>query len=724
MTSSREIRHKLPEPLPSKLGTDKVKEFENFQLKLLLSLDDDTRFAKYLEATSTWNTSAVANRGYTAVMDGTTVQVTAEKQARTLELFLRTIASVIPPLSNFIIHQSTSMGSIWSRVRTYYGIRKTGGRCLDWPTINFEANESYECFWERVYSFAEDCLLSPSDDITHCGTKPTVKETFSSSMQNMLVSYWLSNIDSRLPKLVQLHFATQLRSATPMSFREEISEAIPALLQSSVEADLTSAKIQTGNPAIKLCSLCHAAGKFPNNHFLTKCTHLLDHDRKYLQSKTTKFRTRAVDVVEELSEQIDSSAVFTDSKPVPYTAPIVVRKIDIEGSPGFIVQYGKLSAYIYLDYGTTGDLISISEVKRLNLDMHPTQQKAVMADGGTPLQVLGEVYCQFQYSHHKLVFNALVVKEVKGDILGGVPFHKVNDIFARIAKRTIFIGDCCKLQYNPGLPPSLPTSRAVTVARNPSLTTILPGESISMDLPEDFHDEPCVLIEPRLQSPSFNSSKDSDPWLRPTITDVVNDTIELVNTSAVPVTLRRHEQVCNIRRTIVVSESNMYSESNLDCSSSISSDQSAPEIILPHSNCIEINSNLSPELRSKLESLHRTHDEVFSPEIGCYNGASGPFEAHINMGDTKPPQRKGRCPLYCPDTFQILQAKHDDLDKADVTARPSELGISLEYLSPSFLVRKPAGDPKTTAGWRLVTSFGSIAEYSKPQPALMPNVEE
>ncbi len=46
-----------------------------------------------------------------------------------------------------------------------------------------------------------------------------------------------------------------------------------------------------------------------------------------------------------------------------------------------------------------------------------------------------------------------------------------------------------------------------------------------------------------------------------------------------------------------------------------------------------------------------------------------------------------------------------------------DVNISVEYLNPSFLVRKPNGST------RLVTAFGEVDQYSKPQPSLMPNVE-
>ena len=50
-------------------------------------------------------------------------------------------------------------------------------------------------------------------------------------------------------------------------------------------------------------------------------------------------------------------------------------------------------------------------------------------------------------------------------------------------------------------------------------------------------------------------------------------------------------------------------------------------------------------------------------------------------------------------------------------AKPEQVNVSVEYLNISFLVKKPSG------GSRLVTSFGEVAHYSKPQPSLMPNVD-
>ena len=89
----------------------------------------------------------------------------------------------------------------------------------------------------------------------------------------------------------------------------------------------------------------------------------------------------------------------------------------------------------------------------------------------------------------------------------------------------------------------------------------------------------------------------------------------------------------------------------------------------------------------------------------------------VNIGPTLPPQRKGRIPQYNRSTLEELQAKFDELKAAGVFAKPEQVIVQVEYLNISFLIRKPNG------GSRLVTSFGSVAQYSKPQPSLMPNVD-
>ena len=126
---------------------------------------------------------------------------------------------------------------------------------------------------------------------------------------------------------------------------------------------------------------------------------------------------------------------------------------------------------------------------------------------------------------------------------------------------------------------------------------------------------------------------------------------------------------------------------------------------------------LCVDTRAHFRSLLNEYDSVFDPKVKGYNGHVGPFESKVNMGPVEPPQRKGRLPQYARDKLVELQQKFDDLEEIGVYKRPEDVGISVEYLNPSFLVKKASG------GYRLVTAFSDVGLYSKPQPSLMPDVD-
>ena len=87
------------------------------------------------------------------------------------------------------------------------------------------------------------------------------------------------------------------------------------------------------------------------------------------------------------------------------------------------------------------------------------------------------------------------------------------------------------------------------------------------------------------------------------------------------------------------------------------------------------------------------------------------------MGPVEPLQRMGRVPQYSPDQLDLLQSKFDELEAQGIFRRPEDIKVVVEYLNPSFLVKKRNG------GFRLVTAFTDVGLYSKPQPSLMSDVD-
>ncbi len=202
-----------------------------------------------------------------------------------------------------------------------------------------------------------------------------------------------------------------------------------------------------------------------------------------------------------------------------------------------------------------------------------------------------------------------------------------------------------------------------------------------------------------------------DAWTPPQEVVSVGNSIRVVNNTNIPILLRRHEHIGQIHPVRAVDRSDRAPPPPVDLGTKPSS--------TPHSSQVHVDPDfiLCESDRQLFTDLHCLHDNVFDPMISKYNGASSKIEATVNMGPALPPQRKARLPHYNRDTLVTLQQKFDELEHAGVFAKPEDVHVSVEYLNLSFLVTKPNG------GHRLVTSFGEVARYSKPQPSLMPNVD-
>lgn len=52
------------------------------------------------------------------------------------------------------------------------------------------------------------------------------------------------------------------------------------------------------------------------------------------------------------------------------------------------------------------------------------------------------------------------------------------------------------------------------------------------------------------------------------------------------------------------------------------------------------------------------------------------------------PQRKGWLPQYSCGQLELLQAQFNELESMGVFRKPEDVGVTVEYLNPSFLVKK------------------------------------
>ena len=68
--------------------------------------------------------------------------------------------------------------------------------------------------------------------------------------------------------------------------------------------------------------------------------------------------------------------------------------------------------------------------------------------------------------------------------------------------------------------------------------------------------------------------------------------------------------------------------------------------------------------------------------------------------------------FYKQSNLQVLQEEADKLERLGVLAKPEDVNVDVEYVSPSFLTEKPSG------GYRLVTAFNNLGQYTKILPTV------
>lgn len=723
-------------------------DFEIWRESMIFHISLDGKCARFTSSgdLKTWNNTA--NRGFTD--DGTDyvgdTKMTAAAKASALNIILKSVAYNAPVVSwNFVTQQATSLDEIWNRLRQRFGIKKSGARITELVDIQMEPGESREALWERIYSFVEDTFLVTGGAVKHEEVVTTVNETFTPALLNMMVVIWLHKIHRELPAAVRHEFATNLRTSTIYTYRVEISDAVPVLLTAITEKEANISRAggyggrfnsrpnrysnqsssrfnnqpynssqiprrfnnqpnnYSNQGSRKRCCLCKEAGRSPEGHYLSTCPFLPTDDKRFF-AKTRESTTHDDD--EQLCEEFEDLGFQSGVR----RSGVEVRRVDIVPSPVLTGIINSHTAEFTLDCGAESNMIEEEECEKADVEIIPTNQTATMADGRSSLEVVGETHFYATHGHHTFEFSALVVKKLDTPILAGMPFLKMNDVYVRPKSNTIYLGDCCTVNYPHSKPSGSNRRCTASILNVPKRTCILPGETIQLPLPEELQSVDSVALEPRY----ISSNKIPTDWLNCDILSPENGKVRIRNSSSEPVLLEKHDQFCQVRPAVEVhpSTNTGYKPVAAGKKSDSSNELYSSTIQLDPS------SKLSPEVRNKFLMINRAYDSTFSPSIGCYNGKSGRFSHVINMAQSLPPPRKGRVPLYKRTDLETLQLKFDELLSEGVFARPEDVQVPVEYVHPSFLVKKKSGD------YRLVTSFGQVGEYAKPQPTLMSNVED
>lgn len=706
---------------------ESINSYERWQRNQIYTLSQDPNFACFLIPSAKWEKKGRKNpkRGFTNDTTGEEVsRRTAEQKVTHLELMLGQIANYCTVISaKTIINNSTSIDSVWQTIRLHYGFQSTGGHFLDLSEIHLEPEERPEDLYQRINAFVDDSLLTTNGVILHHGEKVDEDEYMTPTLENFMVLYWLKLVNTDLPKLVKQRYATELRSRTLASLKPEISLALDSLLdelQTAQDVKIMRTAVNYRKSGYqkssqryqksdykKKCILCDQAGR-PSNHFLSVCKYLPESDRKFMTG-----RARQVDVDDESeSESSDHESVASANRVTGQNhshekGKPSANRVTIEPSPVLDTFYKSHSTRLTIDSGATGSFVHSGEQRRLKLPFRKTRHSANQADGNSKMTVLGETSFEVTRDGKVMHMDALVVKELDVPILAGTAFQRINDVYPRISQQAVYIGNK-KYPYSYDDDCADLTNRRVQAypLGTCSRTTLWPNDYLELPLPQGLPD--CqYAIEPRSCSVVNQSATDRNLWPPPCITGAVGGKIRITNDTKEPIHLTKNDKFCQIRSLCIPQVKNV----------NVKSYKGSDDMTMSEAVSLDPDNLMDADTKSAFSNLLVEYKSVFDSKFPGYNGACGPIKAIVNIGPVQPPQRKGRIPLYNNSNLDLLQSKFDELESLGVFQKPEDLGICVEYLNPSFLIRKPRG------GFRLVTAFADVGRYAKPQPSLMPNVD-
>ena len=228
-------------------------------------------------------------------------------------------------------------------------------------------------------------------------------------------------------------------------------------------------------------------------------------------------------------------------------------------------------------------------------------------------------------------------------------------------------------------------------------TTVWPGEFLEIKVPDKFSDCEVLSVEP------LNCCvKEAELRQYPNLVSSVAGVICLPNLTGEPNTFKRNEPVATLCTMAVEGAPSL----TMACETNDSLKTNTNRTNVKHSSGVTVDPDniLGADLTAKFTDILNEYDVVFNPVFNGCDGAVGPFKTKVNLG-----------PLLLP--LVELQNQFDSLENTGVLKWPEGSGVSVEYVSPSFLVKKPNG------GFRWVTAIADVGHYSKSQPPLMPDID-
>ena len=483
-------------------------------------------------------------------------------------------------------------------------------------------------------------------------------------------------------------------------------------------------------PFCRVCQLSGLSRAIYTSHFLgqASCPSLSAKDKQLLTTRVTE-QLNAIDLEEEdniakeygytdedLAQQMHEqhqvtnipkleikqnpyvNSNFSKSPTCNFIQPIPSQTLSVQ-------DINNKDIHLDLDSGATVSYAKLSSVLAHGFKIKPNSQLSNLADGKTKLPSIGEIDEILYRNSWSVRLHAIVTKNLHCEFVAGNNFIKENSVIQDLNSKTISVHKKYTIaETSKSL--ILPTQPNNLLVQNNHLNVILPGQEVNLPVP---HQEHTVLaVQPWHQNKN-------DLWPEPQLCAVQNGQICIKNNLPEPV------QVKDTAKLQVRTLSDQISTDNKYVNNNITSTVTEP---LDTTKMIEINKDdIHPDIIRYVTDIHDTYKDVFDNDLSNgYNHRYGKHIAKLNWaGSTKPTANKVQNVNYDQATKKLLQEVCDDLTNKGVLGIPQEYNVSVQYCSPSFLVRKQKAKNKSKQDLnkddvRLVINFTKLNDYLKNLP--------
>ena len=461
------------------------------------------------------------------------------------------------------------------------------------------------------------------------------------------------------------------------------------------------------------CRMCMLAGQSRSvytSHLLAddNCQSVSQKDKDSLRQRFSQQPTNCliqeVDEDDELLEEFGYLSVEDEQQvECNYIQPVPSQTLTMQDAKGNNI-------HIEIDSGATVSYAKLEAVRKFGFKINKNSQFSTLADGKTIIPSIGEIDITLYRNSFSVRFHAIVTDNLNFDFLGGNNFIKENGIIQDLGKKTITLHKKYNVpETNKSL--ILPTKVDNYLAKNNSIQTLIPGQSIEYQVP--FPDQSKVAVSPWFQNKLTH-------WPYPQLCTVSKGKITIDNNSEDAINIKKYAPTIQVRAV---------QEEEMD-HTNYTKPHTNKIINKPKLDDISINTtNISEEAINIVQQTNNANSQVFNEDLSTgYNHKAGKHIARLNWAnETKPQSTKVHTISYDHNTQVLLQQVIDDLTQQNVLGIPQEDNVIIQHASPSFLVRKQKAKNKKPNELmkndvRLVVNFGKINEYLKniPSPITKP----